>query len=303
MQEHDAIAAALQTLPPEAAVLEKLVAWGNAQPAVRAMILTSSRARPDGPVDLLSDYDVILAVTNADRFRRDEDWLSDYGRPMVRWGDQSELFGLTTHLWGVLYEDCVKIDYTVWPDALLERVAAQAKLPDELDVGCRVLLDKDGRTAGWQPPSYRAHIPARPTEAEYLALVEEFWWTATYVAKSLWRNELVFARFCLDHEIKLEVMRRMLEWRMEIDHDWRVKPGVYGRGLKRLLPADIWSELASTYVGPDPEENWATLFRTTALFRRVAREVGDALGYGYPRQLDDRVSDYLSAVQQLPRDA
>ena len=57
----------------------------------------------------------------------------------------------------------------------------------------RVPLDKDQRTAGWKPPSYQAHIPTRPTEAEYQALVEEFWWVTTYVAKSLWRDELVFA--------------------------------------------------------------------------------------------------------------
>ena len=37
-----------------------------------------------------------------------------------------------------------------------------------------VLLDKGGWTAAWQAPTYRAHIPARPTEAEYQALVEEF---------------------------------------------------------------------------------------------------------------------------------
>jgi len=49
----------MQTLPQEAAVLHKLVAWGTAQPRVPGhdMILTSSRARADGTVDLLSDYD------------------------------------------------------------------------------------------------------------------------------------------------------------------------------------------------------------------------------------------------------
>ena len=80
-----------------------------------------------------------------------------------------------------------------------------------------------------------------------------------------------------------------------------MKPGVYGRGFKRQLPADIWSDLASTYVGPDLEENWAALFRATTLFRRVALEVGGALGYAYPQALDDRVSAYLDAVRKLPR--
>ncbi len=291
----------MQVLPQETDPLEKLVAWGNAHPSIRAMILTSSRARPDGPVDLLSDYDLILAVTDADRFGREDAWLSDYGKPMVRYSDQDELYHLTTYWRGVLYEDYVKIDYSVWPVALLERISSEAALPDGLDAGYLVLLDKDSRTSGWKQPSYQAFIPIRPTEAEYQALVEEFWWGTAYVAKSLWRNDLVFAKWVLDQDLKLETMRRLLEWRIEIDQNWSVKPGVRGRGLKQQLPADIWSDFASTYVGPAIEDNWAALFRLTTLFRRVAMEVGDALGYAYPQPLDDRVDAYLDAVRKLPR--
>jgi aminoglycoside 6-adenylyltransferase len=194
----------------------------------------------------------------------------------------------------------VKIDYSIWPVELLERIEASALLPDQLDVGYRVLLDKDQRTAGWKPPSYQAHIPARPTEAEYQALVEEFWWGTTYVAKSLWRDDLVFAKWVLDQDLKLETMRRMLEWRIELDHIWSVKPGLHGRGLKQLLPPDIWSEFASTYVSLDVEETWAALDRAIALLRQVALNVGNALGYPYPQQVDDQVSAYLEAIREMP---
>lgn len=67
------------------------------------------------------------------------------------------------------------------------------------------------------------------------------------VAKSLWRGEGVFAKFMLDYDAKFVALRSFLEWRIETDDDWSLKPGAYGRGLERLLPADIWSELASTY--------------------------------------------------------
>jgi len=284
----------------EAEVLDRLVAWGTAEPAVQAMILTSSRAKPDAAVDVLSDYDLILAVTDAGGFAHDRAWEAGYGEPMVRWGDQSDVFGLVTYFRGIVYQDGAKIDYTIWPDTLLERVAQEPALPEMLDVGYRVLLDKDGRTSGWGAPTYRAHIPAKPTELEYRDLVEEFWWSSTYVAKSLWRDELVIARFVLERDLKLETLRLMLEWRIEIEHDWSVKPGVLGRGLKQLLPAGTWSELESTYVGPGSEENWAALLRTMALFRRVAREVGEALGYDYPQKVDDQVTAYLEGVRKLP---
>jgi aminoglycoside 6-adenylyltransferase len=287
-------------IPPQQEVVDQLVAWGTAHPLIRAMILTSSRTRPDGPVDLLSDYDLILAVSEVGPFAFDDAWLAAYGQPMVRWGDQGEEHGLTTYFQGVIYQNYVKIDYNIWPVALLDALAAEVRLPGELDVGYQVLLDKDQRTGGWQQPSYQAHSPARPTEAEYQALVEEFWWDTTYVANGIGRDELVFAKWMLDQDLKLVTLRRMLEWRSGIDRDWSVTTGLHGRGLKHLLPPAIWSEFARTYVALDVEETWAALGRVMALFRQIAREVGSALGYLYLQPVDDQVSAYLEAIRALP---
>jgi aminoglycoside 6-adenylyltransferase len=227
--------------------------------------------------------------------------MAAYGHPLVRWGDEHVLYGGTTYFRGVVYDDGVRVDYTLWPDELLVRVSAAPSLPADLDVGYRVLLDKDGATAGWPAPTYRAHVPPKPTREEFDALVHEFWWDAICTAKALWRGEIVFAKFCLDYDAKLVALRRFLEWRIELDHDWSIRPGVYGRRLERLLPEDLWSQLAGTYVGAGVEENWDALFRTTALFRHVAREVGDALGYAYPLELDSRLTAHLEDVRSLPR--
>lgn len=289
-------------IPQEQEVLEQVVTWGTAHPLIRAMILTSSRTRPDGPVDLLSDYDVILAVSDVEPFAGGETWIAEYDRPMVRWGDQDELHGLPTYFRSAIYQNAVKIDYGIWPVELLTRIAVAASLPDELDVGYLVLLDKDQLTAGWKPPSYQAHIPKKPQASEYQALVEEFWWVATYVAKSLWRDDLVFARWVLDQDLKLEATRRMLEWRIEIEHQWSVKPGVYGRGLKQHLPPALWSQLIQTYGALTIEDTWSALDRVIALFREIALDVGNALGYPYPKPVDDQVSAYLKAIREmLPR--
>jgi hypothetical protein len=83
-------------------VIDRLTTWANARTAIRAMIMTSSRVRPGGPLDALSDYDIILAVADAEQFVRDAAWKHDYGQPMVRWGDQSQLFGFKTYFRGVV---------------------------------------------------------------------------------------------------------------------------------------------------------------------------------------------------------
>lgn len=131
------------------------------------------------------------------------------------------------------------------------------------------------------------------------ALGEEFWFVATYVAKYLWRDELFTANVLLDYELKYLILRRFLEWQVEIANDWRVPPGFFGRGLPRQLDAETWAELQATYAGSSPAEHWAALFRTIALFRRVARDVADALGHDYAEAFDTTMMDYLRQIEAL----
>jgi aminoglycoside 6-adenylyltransferase len=165
-----------------------------------------------------------------------------------------------------------------------------------------VLVDKDRLAEQLKPPSHSTYLLQRPSEAEYQALVEEFWWETTYVAKNLWRDELVPARYSFDSVMKFELLRKMLEWRVALDQNWAFSPGNYGRYLKHRLDADTWQEFAATFVGPDLDENWKALWRTTALFRRIGKEVGVALGYVYPHRLDEEVASYLRGMRHLDRE-
>jgi aminoglycoside 6-adenylyltransferase len=285
----------------EADVIARLASWAERHPLVRALLLTSSRANDRAPRDIFSDYDVIVVVSDLPPFVDDDTWLADFDEPLVRFRDTQQLQGIPTHHRLVLYADRTKIDYTIWPVALLRQIRDTPRLPDGLDWGYRVLLDKDGLAVGLPAPTSTAYIPSRPTEREYQALVEEFWWETIYVAKNLWRDELLHAKYNLEIVMKHDLLVRMLEWRIEIDHNWSWKPGVVGRGMKPHLPPAIWSDLERTYVGLGIAENWQALFATTALFRNVASAVGASLGYTYPHDLDARVTAYLEEVRSLPR--
>ncbi|MEZ4618788.1 MAG: aminoglycoside 6-adenylyltransferase [Caldilineaceae bacterium] len=46
-------------------------------------------------------------------------------------------------------------------------------------------------------------------------------------------------------------------------------------------------------------DNWTALANTMALFRQVAVEVGDAMGYRYPHELHERVDGYVAQIHQL----
>ena len=69
-------------------VISRLVRWADGKDAVRAMLLTSTRARPRAPVDVLSDYDVVLVVEDIRPFFADRSWLEDFGRVLVAYWDE-----------------------------------------------------------------------------------------------------------------------------------------------------------------------------------------------------------------------
>lgn len=285
-------------------ILDQLVEWANQQQLIRAAILTSSRAIPHASLDLFSDYDVILVLRSIEPFYAERTWLEAFGPVLALYRDPLiDEDALTRSAYVVQYEDGLKIDFNLWPIELLHRVTNSEKLPAEFDAGYQVLVDKDQLTSGLKPPTYSAYIPTPPTEATYLELIEGFFLDTTYVAKFLWRDDMMAAKHILDHSLKQEHLRPMLEWQAEIDHGWTLKPGPYGRRLKQHLRPDLWTELESTYTGAGVNEHWEALFRTIGLMRRVASEVGEHLGFTYPEELEWRVVNYLRKVRQLDQKA
>jgi len=281
----------------EIEILEWLKRWGEAREDVRAIILTSSRSNPNAQIDRFSDYDPILVVSDIWQYI-DDRWLGDFGKVLTVYRDPiRKEYGYERFTRVTQYEDGLKIDFSLWPVGILKSILEQSTLPDYLDIGYRVILDKDKLTTSLKAPTYKAYIPVPPTESEYLALVEEHFSEANYVAKHLCRGDLIPAKYILDTTMKFEDLRKMLEWQMEIEHNWSIKPGAYGKGLQKYIKPELWDKLVKTYVGTDIEENWNALFATIDLFREVAEEVGKALGYHYPVDLYERSIRYLKMVK------
>ena len=283
-------------------VIHQLQQWAAEEQSVRAVVLTSSRAIPHAHTDAFSDYDVILALTDIEPFYEDRAWLENFGAVLALYRDPLiNDRGFQRSAFVTQFEDSLKIDFSLWPVGLLQTIASEPQLTPEFDAGYKVLLDKDHLTDQLQPPTYKSYIPKPPTEAEYQALIESFFLDTGYVAKFLWRDDLVAAKYILDHSLKHQHLLIMLGWRIEIDHDWALKLGPYGRGLKRWLRQDLWEEFEATYTDAELSSNWSALFRSIDVMRRVAIEVGDHLGYRYPEQLERRVLAYLQEVREFPR--
>jgi aminoglycoside 6-adenylyltransferase len=286
--------------PGADAVLRQLMAWAEQQEAVRAMLLTSTRAIPGGRVDALSDYDIVLVVLDIHPFMADHSWPGTFGEVLVAYWDPVHTDPETGIQFSgnvVQYTDVLKIDFTFWPEAMLEAIGQLPSLPAELDAGYRVLVDKDGVASRLRAPTFTGYRLVPPDEGTYLTNVNDFFVGVPYVAKCLLREETLPAKWCLDYDMRYVYLLPMLEWRTACDHGWEISPGVNGKGLKRRLAPEIWAELEGTYAGAGIEENWESLFRMISLFRRVGREVGAHLGYTYPAGLDARVTGHVRHMQ------
>jgi aminoglycoside 6-adenylyltransferase len=283
-------------------VLNTITQWANAKDEIRAVLLTSTRAVPNAHVDALSDYDVILIVEDIYPFVSNREWLYDFGKVLVVYWDPiypHPMFGIDCCANVTQYADGLKIDFTLWSAELFQKIVAAPVLFPELDAGYQILLDKDGLTLTMQAPTFKAYLPKPPTLEHYQTHANDFLTDAPYVAKCLWRDELLPAKWCLDYDMKHVYLRQVLEWRVGVEHNWSVPVGSLGKGLKKRLPADMWERLEQTYVGANLVDNWEALVNTMALFRRVGLEVGESLGYTYPDDLHQSVTAYVEQIKQL----
>jgi aminoglycoside 6-adenylyltransferase len=291
----------IANMPNEEEVIDKLIEWAESRKDIRALLLTSSRTNPGSVIDEFTDYDVIVVAKDIKPYLNDS-WLGDFGKVLAVYHDPIEVrFGFERFIRVTQYEDGLKIDFTLWPVGLLKKVAKLKNLPDYIDDGYKVLLDKDGLTKGMQAPSCRAFVPKPPTEAEYYQFVEEFFSNAPYAAKHIRRGDLFPLKNMLNF-MRYEKLCRMLEWKVEIDHEWSLKQGQYGKGLQKYLDKETVSELEKTFSGEGDIAYWEELYNTIGLFRKTAQEVGDKLGYAYPEDIDARVIIYLEKVRggELP---
>jgi aminoglycoside 6-adenylyltransferase len=107
-------------------IISDLIRWAEHQPLIRAVLITSSRAIPDAPIDIFSDYDVILAVLDVQSFHEDRTWLDTFGSVLVIYRDPLEpYYGFKKSGYVTQYENGLKIDFTLWSVEILQKVATQ----------------------------------------------------------------------------------------------------------------------------------------------------------------------------------
>lgn len=271
----------------------KLTEWAEGEPGVGALLLIGSRASPQGARDGFSDHDVVLFLENGSRLAERDDWLENFGRPLIVFRETTEHRGEPVPTRLVQYRAGERVDFTLSRMELLRRIVAQGGLPDWLAAGYRVLVDRHVVAERLPPPSAMAYVPRPPSAEEYRAVVEEFWWESLYVAKWVGRGELLPARYSLETVLRYRCLLPMLEWYVQVERQWEQSVGVRGSGLRWLLEPDERETLDATYAGPTLRSHTGALDAMADLFSHAARMVARDLGYTYPSLVERETRDLV----------
>jgi aminoglycoside 6-adenylyltransferase len=291
-------AAFMRIMRSEREMLELIVDTARGDDRIRAVVMSGSRANPHARRDIFQDFDIVYLVTDIDSFRDDHAWMNRFGELMILQMPEAMADpppvndGRFTYL--MQFTDGNRIDLTLFPVARLREF--------KRDSLSSLLFDKDGIFEPFTSPSEGDYLPRPPTAKAFFDCCNEFWWVCPYVAKGLWREEIIYAKYMLDQVVREQLMK-VLAWHVGVRTQFLRGPGSYGKYLKQYLEPELWAMLEETYSDASYEHTWDALDMTCDLFRVAANRVACHFGFDYPRGDDEKVSAHLKHVRSLPKDA
>lgn len=277
--------------------LQQIINWSQNNPDIRAVLLTSSLVNPLAPVDELSDLDIELVFDDNTNYILDKNWINNFGTPIAMVEEDESYFEDKHAMKMVLYADHTKVDFKLYSKSNFLEEVHQNHLPEDWDIGYKVLMDKEGITQALQKPTYQVSIIKRPTAQRFEQLLNGFWWDCTYVAKCLVRKDIFYAKFMSEDNIRTDYLVPLIEWYIASQHGWNITTNKHGRLFEKYLTQQTWEKVIQTFSGSDINENWTALFAMANLVAAIGRELAIKLTYEYPAKLEADVRIYLNALK------
>lgn len=271
----------------------------NEDDRILAVYMNGSRTNANAPKDIFQDYDIVFVVRETWSFIENKEWIHRFGNILYMQypdehpdfpDDKENFYG-----WLMQFEDGVRVDLHV------ESVThAKAHICD--DRLCRILLDKENVLPGIPESSDADYHVKKPTEAQFRASANEFWWCSNNLAKGLWREEIPYVQDMANFVVRKE-LERMLSWKAGIKTNFTVSVGKSAKYLYKWLSKEEYRDYLNTYFGGTVEEAWRGVFCMCDLFDSTARYVAEELKYVYDIEEGKVAAAFLRHVKDLPKDA
>lgn len=266
---------------------------------ILAVYMNGSRTNEKAVKDIFQDYDVVYVVTETSDFIRDKSWIDRFGeRLYMQYPDEGP--GSTPERerfygWLMQFADGNRLDLHV-------ETLEHAREHIQEDRLCKILLDKEACLPPMPPATDEDHWVKRPSEEEFQACCNEFWWCLNNVAKGLWREEIPYVQDMVNLVVRKE-LTRLLAWKIGCENNFRVSIGKSGKYMYRFLTKAEWQQYLSTYFGANTEEAWEAVMEMCSLFEQTAKFLGMQMNYHYNAEEGKNSRGFLERVRSLPKDA
>ena len=272
--------------------------WAETRVDVRAAIIVGSRARVVEPADEWADLDIIVVTSDPDCYVRSAEWLENIGAVLLTFveptasGDEMER--------RALFEGMLDVDFSIIPLVNAQKVLQAKRAPADLVIsfgrGMRVIVDKDGIAGKVEKLVASAvAVPAQaPSRGEFLQVVNDFLYHAVFTAKHLKRGELWWAKMSSDCYMQ-HLLLRMIEWHARAKRGWNYDTWFRGRFLEKWADPQALGQMRDVFSHYDEADAKRGLLAAVVLFRALALETAERLGYSYPEEADRQVTEWIRA--------
>ena len=245
---------------------------------VETVALSGSRTNDQVQKDEFQDYDVVYVVDDLDNLTRDISWLDSFGTRII---EQHNVIG-DRRLYLMLFQDGNRIDLTLCSkEHIQEWVDSEA--------GFTVLKDEKGLFEAYLPNPKR-YWTAPPSEEEFTASCNEFWWVSAYVVKGIYRKQVIYATDHL-YGICQQELLKVLAWQIASDKG-TVDIGKNYKYLFQYLPTEKEKEFSNLLDFSSIEKITQSLFDTIELFHQEAQSLANKMGFDYDKEVAEKMIDY-----------
>ena len=279
----------------EQEMMALILGEARADDRIRAVLLEGSRTDPNARRDVLQDYDIAYIVTETAPFWQDVHWIDRFGTRLYMQRPDDFPFEpgdrAARYAWLMQFEDGVRLDLQV----MTLEYALKHDFRESL---CRVLLDKHRILPPHSLNSDRDFWTKKPTQAEFAAVCNEFWWCMNNVAKGIRRGEDSYVQDMTNAHVRPQLMQ-LLCWKAGLRHGWSVSPGKMGKRLPQLLPEADWADYRASFFRCEPEEMWEVAERMARQFAALERELAEALRYSWNEAEARGSTEWLRRVRAM----
>ncbi len=245
---------------------------------VETVALSGSRTNDQVQKDEFQDYDVVYVVDDLDNLTRDISWLDSFGTRII---EQHNVIG-DRRLYLMLFQDGNRIDLTLCSkEHIQEWVDSEA--------GFTVLKDEKGLFEAYLPNPKR-YWTAPPSEEEFTASCNEFWWVSAYVVKGIYRKQVIYATDHL-YGICQQELLKVLAWQIASDKG-TVDIGKNYKYLFQYLPTEKEKEFSNLLDFSSIEKITQSLFDTIELFHQEAQSLANKMGFDYDKEVAEKMIEY-----------